>query len=115
MTEKKKQPAPKAGPPPIKIPEDLPTAYANLVRIAHTPSEMMFDFARILPGDKQAQVVSRVLMSPLGAKLLLRALTDNLTKYETSFGEIVIPKQQSLADFLFRPPQLPEDKPEEEE
>jgi hypothetical protein len=93
----------------VRIPPNLPTAYANVVRIAHTPAEIMFDFARILPGDKDAEVVSRVLMSPLGAKLLLRALNENLAKFEATYGEINIPQKQSLADYLFRPPQPPED------
>jgi hypothetical protein len=43
-------------------------------------------------------------MSPLGAKLLQRALAENLSRYEAAFGEIKIPGENSLADFLFRPP-----------
>lgn len=113
MSEEKKPPTAKTGPPPLRVPGNLPTAYANMVRIAHTPSEMMFDFARMLPGDRHAQVVSRVLMSPLGTKLFLRALTENLAKYESAFGEVVIPHKQSLAEFLFRPPQTP-DEPSED-
>lgn len=109
---------PKKMPPPshmrIDIPSDLDPVYTNLVRIAHTPSEVMFDFARFLPGDPGAKVVSRVLMSPLSAKLLMRALTDNLAKYESTFGEVKIPQKQSLADFLFRPPdkEAPGEEPE---
>lgn len=114
MSSDKKRPTPKPGPLPLRIPGNLPTAYANMVRIAHTPSEMVFDFARMLPGDRQAQVVSRVLMSPLGAKLFLRALGENLAKYESAYGEVVIPHQQSLADFLFRPPQSTDEPPEED-
>lgn len=111
MAEMKGKPnAPKR--PSIIMPQDLDTTYANLVRIAHTPSEVMFDFARYLPSDPHAKVVSRVLVSPLSAKLMLNALTENLAKYEAQFGEIVIPKKQSLADFLFRPP-TKEDDPEE--
>ena len=109
MTDEKK-PSIKVGQPRIRIPRDLHTSYANLVRIAHTPGEMMFDYARYLPGDREAQVVSRVIMSPLGAKLLLKALTENITKYESAFGEIVIPQKQSLADFLFKPPDKDTDK-----
>ena len=68
------------------MPKELEPTYANLVRIAHTPSEVMLDFARLLPGDPAAQVVSRVLVSPISAKLLVRALTENLVKYEAQFG-----------------------------
>jgi hypothetical protein len=92
---------------------DLETNYSNMVRIAHTPSEIMFDFARLLPGDPHASVVSRVLMSPLSAKLMLQALNENLTKFEAAYGEIKIPTKQSLADFLFNPPKQ-EDEPESE-
>jgi hypothetical protein len=103
MSEMKGKP-PQPPRPQIHIPADLDPAYANLVRIAHTPSEVMLDFARLLPGDGHAKVVNRVLVSPLSAKLLVKALSENLAKYEAQFGEIVIPQKQSLADFLFRPP-----------
>lgn len=97
--------------PPLEVPEDLAAAYANLVRIAHSPSELVFDFAHLLPGGPGARVCSRVVMSPLGAKLFLRALGENLARYEAVFGEIAVPGQKSLADFLFRPPSPPEDRP----
>lgn len=101
--------------PTIVLPKDLETTYANLVRIAHTPSEVMFDFARFLPGDPHARVVSRVLVSPLSAKLMLNALAENLAKYEAQFGEIKIPQRQSLADYLFKPPEKEDDAEEDEE
>lgn len=113
MSELKGKPAPPKR-PKIILPKDLDTAYANLVRIAHTPSEVMMDFARLLPGDPGAKIVSRVLVSPLSAKLLVKALTENLAKYEAQFGEIKVPERQSLADFLFKPPNK-DNEPEEEE
>lgn len=112
MTEMKGKPKPRKR-PNIILPKDLEPTYANLVRIAHTPSEVMFDFARFLPSDPHAKVVSRVLVSPLSAKLMLQALNENLAKYEAQFGEIKVPQRQSLADFLFRPPDK-EDEPEDE-
>lgn len=114
MTEKIKQKN-KPLQPMLRLPKDLKVTYANLVRIAHTPSEIMFDFGRFLPGDPNAEVVSRVLMSPLGAKLFMMALTENLAKYETALGEINIPKKKTLADSLFRPtPNSPEESPDGE-
>ncbi len=89
--------------PPMTIPEDLEAIYINLVRIAHSPSEMVFDFAHLLPGSTPAKVRTRIVMSPLGAKLLLHALSENIKRYETAFGEIRVPGSKSLADFLFRP------------
>jgi hypothetical protein len=103
----------KSGPPQLRISPNVETNYSNMVRIAHTPSEIVLDFARLLPGEPHAKVVSRVLTSPISAKLLLMALTENLAKYEAAFGEIVIPKKQSLADFLFNPPK-PDDESESE-
>ena len=98
--------------PKLVLPPDLEAVYVNLVRIAHTPSEMVFDFARLLPGDTGVSVLARILMSPLSAKLFLRALTENLAKYEATYGEINIPSKPSgLADFLFRSSQSPPDEP----
>jgi hypothetical protein len=99
------RPAP--APPTLEVPPDLKTEYANVVRIAHSPSELVFDFAHLLPGVTPARVCTRVVMSPLGAKLLQRALAENLSRYEAAFGEIKIPGENSLADFLFHPPTPP--------
>jgi hypothetical protein len=104
---KGKEPKKAARRPQLVTPPDLEPVYANVVRIAHTPSEMVFDFGRLLPGDQDAPIGSRVMMSPLSAKLLQRALAENLAKYETNFGEIKIPQGPSLADHLFRPVQPP--------
>ena len=96
--------------PDLQVPPDLEDEYVNLVRIAHSPAELVFDFARLLPGEVPAKIRARIVMSPLGAKLLFRALADNLAKYESAFGEIKIPGDNSLADYLFHSPQPP-DKP----
>jgi hypothetical protein len=96
--------------PTLEVSPDLEAVYANLVRIAHSPSELVFDFAYFMPGTSPARVRSRVVMSPLGAKLFYRALAENLSKYEATYGEIKIPGEVSLADYLFRPPQPPDHK-----
>jgi hypothetical protein len=96
--------------PPLEIPPELAVEYVNLVRISHSPSELVFDFAQMLPGSSPAQVQSRIVMSPLGAKLFQRALAENLAKYESAFGEISVPGGGTLADHLFHPPNPPEDK-----
>lgn len=108
MAKSAKTPPNKGAPiqrPKLIMPRDMETVYSNMVRISHTPAEYIFDFARFLPGDMGAKVVSRVVMSPLGGKLLLRALQENIAKYEATYGEIKIPQKQTLADFLFKPPQ----------
>ena len=89
--------------PALEVPVDLQVDYVNFVRIAHSPSELVFDFAHLLPGEAPARVRSRIVMSPLGAKLFYRALAENLNKYESAFGEISVPGDTTLADNLFRP------------
>lgn len=93
------------GPPNMLAPEDLQAQYSNIVRISHTITELVLDFAHLLPGDPNAQIVARLILSPVGAKLLHRALGDNLARYEASFGEIQLPGDSPLASQLFHPPQ----------
>jgi hypothetical protein len=99
--------------PALEVPPDLALVYANLVRIAHSPADLVLDFAHWLPGDPRARVGARILMSPLSAKLLHRALGENLARYEAAFGEIPVPGNASLAEHLFRSTQPP-DPPAEE-
>ena len=106
-------PAPQQHPPgpKIEIPEGLKPLYTNLARISHSPADIVIDFAQILPGENKATVQARILMTPLSAKLLLRALQENLARYETAFGEINIPRNSTLADNLFKGLQPPEPHP----
>lgn len=104
-------PRPSGQLPPLEVPPDLPVHYINLVRIAHSPSELVFDFARMLPVGSAPQVAARIIMSPLGAKLFHRALSENLARFEAAFGEIRIPGDPSLADNLFHPPAPPQAPP----
>jgi hypothetical protein len=87
--------------PNLELPPDLEAIYSNMVRISHSPAELVLDFARILPGSPGARVYARLVMSPIGAKLFYRALGENLARYEASFGEIPLPGDASLADNLF--------------
>ena len=107
MTESKQQ---KPGIPPLRMPESLQTKYSNMARISHTPSEMIFDFGTMLPGTVP-EIVARVLMSPMAAKMFLQALTENVARYEANFGPIKLPAgMPDLASTLFRNVQPP-DKP----
>jgi hypothetical protein len=87
----------------VEIPADLEMIYSNFAVITHSASEIIIDFARILPNTPRPAVHARILMTPLNAKLLLRALAENVEKYEAQFGPINIPGGGSLADALFRP------------
>jgi len=62
--------------------------YANLAMIAHSNSEFVIDFIRLMPGVPKAKVKSRVVITPEHAKRLLKALSDNIVKYEETFGAI---------------------------
>lgn len=65
--------------------------YSNLVFIAHSPSEVILDFARAMPGLQKPRVFARIIMTPAHAKSLLQALEQNLGNYEKSFGAIAMP------------------------
>ncbi len=67
-------------------PEVADGKYSNLAMIGHGPNEFLIDFIFAAPGMPQAPVVSRVIMSPENAKQLLRALNENVQKYEATFG-----------------------------
>ncbi|MBN3521687.1 DUF3467 domain-containing protein [Algoriphagus lutimaris] len=62
--------------------------YANLAMIAHSNSEFVIDFIRLMPGVPKAKVKSRIIVTPEHAKRLLAALKDNIDKYEDAFGKI---------------------------
>lgn len=73
--------------------------YSNLAIISHSPAEFIVDFTRILPGVPKAKVMSRIVMTPQHAKLLLHALHENIMKFEQQFGEIDIERQQAGGGF----------------
>lgn len=62
--------------------------YANLAIITHSSSEFILDFIRVMPGMPKAGVQSRIVLAPEHAKRLLRALEENIGKYERAFGLI---------------------------
>ena len=76
--------------------------FSNFVLIAHSPSEFIIDFARILPGLPKAKVFSRIVMTPQHAMLLRDALDDNIKKFEDRFGKIkLISKEEDIKGFGF--------------
>jgi hypothetical protein len=83
--------------------------YSNLAIITHSPAEFIIDFTRVLPGVPKAKVHARVIMTAQHAKLLLRALEDNINKYEMKFGEIRIHRDSPDGGISFQQP-LPHEK-----
>jgi Protein of unknown function (DUF3467) len=62
--------------------------YSNLAVITHSPAEFVLDFIRVMPGVPKAKVQSRIIFTPQHAKRLMRALMDNIGKYEAQHGKI---------------------------
>lgn len=76
----------------INVPQDKATGvFSNIALVAHMPTEFVIDFAQIMPNQgQQANIVSRIILTPSHAKKLLYALQDNVNKYEKQFGEISV-------------------------
>ena len=71
----------------IELSEDVAEGvYSNLAMIAHSNSEFVIDFIRMMPGVPKAKVKARVILTPEHAKRLLAALSDNIMKFEDTFG-----------------------------
>jgi hypothetical protein len=60
--------------------------YANNLLISHTKEEFIMDFMVLAP--PQGTVTSRVITSPGHMKRIIKALQENLAKYEASFGKL---------------------------
>lgn len=81
-------------PPNLKVElpnDDKIVSYSNFVIVSHSPEEIVLDFARILPGQEGAKVISRIVMTPKNAKMFFKALANNIENFEKKFGEIRIP------------------------
>lgn len=73
----------------IELTEEIAEGvYANLAMIAHSNSEFVIDFIRLMPGVPKAKVKARIVITPEHAKRLLSALKDNIRKFEEVFGDI---------------------------
>jgi len=63
-------------------------AYANLALVAHNATEFVIDFIFVQPQQPKAKVRARIISSPGHTKRFLRALSENVSRYEQIFGEI---------------------------
>lgn len=88
----------------IELPEEVSEGiYSNLAIIAHSHSEFIVDFVRMMPNVPKAKVKARIILTPQHAKRLLKALADNVKRYEMQFGEIDEPEQPPLPPMSFSP------------
>lgn len=73
----------------VEISEEMAEGvYSNLAMIAHSNSEFILDFIRLMPGVPKAKVKARVILTPEHAKRLLHALKDNIRRFEDMHGSI---------------------------
>jgi hypothetical protein len=87
----------------IELPEEIAEGiYSNLAIISHSPQEFVVDFVRVMPGIPKAKVKARVVLTPEHAKRLMKALIDNVKKYEQQFGTIN-DKDQPMMPMNFGP------------
>ena len=74
--------------------------YSNLVVVNHSPTEFVLDFINIMPGSTKAKVRSRVILTPEHTKKFIKALSDNLSKYESvnavSYTHLTLPTIYSV-------------------
>ena len=79
----------------IKAPEGtLGGKYANMMQVTHTPEEFILDFISGFP--PAGELVSRLIVSPRHMKRIVRALMDNINKYEQIHGLITEASEPKL-------------------
>ena len=76
--------------------------YSNLAIINHSTSEFIVDFITVMPGVPKSKVKSRIVLTPQHAKRLLKAIADNVQRFESMHGEIK-DYQQSTMPINFGP------------
>jgi hypothetical protein len=62
--------------------------YANLAIITHSHAEFVVDFVSVMPGTPKSKVKSRIIMTPMHVKRFMRALEENVQRYEADNGPI---------------------------
>ncbi len=73
----------------IEIAEEVAEGtYANLAIITHSHAEFVIDFVNVMPGTPKSKVKSRIILTPQHTKRLMKALIDNINKFEAVNGPI---------------------------
>ena len=74
----------------IEISEEVAEgSYANLAIITHSHAEFVIDFVNVMPGTPKSKVKSRIIFTPQHAKRFMKALTENISRYEAANGGII--------------------------
>src|ERR1700744_4799016 len=78
-----------SGPLNIEISEEVAEGqYANLAIITHSHAEFVIDFVNVMPGTPKSKVKSRIIFTPQHAKRFMKALVENINRFEASNGKI---------------------------
>ncbi len=73
----------------IEISEEMSEgSYANLAIITHSHAEFVIDFVNVMPGAPKSKVKSRIIMTPFHAKRFMKAIVENLQKFEAVNGTV---------------------------
>lgn len=73
----------------IEISEEVAEGtYANLAIITHSHAEFVIDFVNVMPGTPKSKVKSRIILTPQHAKRFMKAMMENISKYEAANGPI---------------------------
>ncbi|MFT4154998.1 DUF3467 domain-containing protein [Parafilimonas sp.] len=73
----------------IEISEEVSEGtYANLAIITHSHAEFVIDFVNVMPGTPKSKVKSRIILTPMHAKRFMRAMQENIERYESVHGKI---------------------------
>lgn len=73
----------------IEISEEIAEGvYANLAIITHSHAEFVIDFVNVMPGTPKSKVKSRIILTPQHAKRFMKALTENINRFESLNGKI---------------------------
>ena len=73
----------------IEISEEMAEGtYANLAIITHSHAEFVIDFVNVMPGTPKSRVKSRIIFTPMHAKRFMKAMEDNIQRYEAANGKI---------------------------
>src|SRR5580692_5150116 len=83
------QPIPEPQQLNIELSEEMADGeYANLAIITHSFAEFVIDFVNVMPNVPKAKVKSRIVMTPQHAKRLMKAMVDNVKRFEAQYGNI---------------------------
>jgi len=73
----------------IEISEQISEGeYANLAIITHSHAEFVIDFVNVMPGAPKSKVKSRIILTPFHAKRFMKAMNENVKKFEAANGTI---------------------------